>query len=182
MLDTGSSTTVMALCTLALAMLLGSSISRSFFSVAQSPPESYCELPIDKERIKVRAHNNLEIIQTEGNYIRLDQVNVKKIHFTCLASRGIGLYSSASLVAELLVAHRTWKPNSTRDYQFQMSCVKGKWGSPKDRSSFDRGGEEQLFEIPLEKQCFECEENVGAYMHSSYDRRSNCFRKRFYHL
>lgn len=180
MYNTGSYATMVSLCSVVLGILLGS-IALLLFSAPQVHSQSYCRLPIDKEKIKAVAVRNLKLELTEGDDVT--ELHVKKVNFTCLASRGLNRYSSATVVTELLVttASKLIKAaNATT--QFQMGCVDGMWGYPTDLTTFDGLAPKQPFEIPLETQCYECTASYKAHFQKRYDSKSNCIRKSFPYL
>lgn len=166
-------------------VLLLSCINSPSVLATQVSSQSYCELPIDWESIKLRAHDNIDSIQAEGHTVNLGDVHVRHVNFTCLAPRGFNKYISATVVTELVVTvFEGTKPkyvNQTQYHQFQMGCWKGVWGTSRDSSEFDLYAPEQLLQIPLETQCSDCSDSVKAFARPSYDADSNCDRKGFHY-
>lgn len=140
--------------------------------------QPYCQFPIDWERVQDILHKNLEDILSEGVDLSKDEVYLQRVAITCLASRGINKYITATVATEFLVT--LFGVNQTQQQQFQMGCSNGVWDFALDSSAFDVNPPHQIFDIPLETQCSDCTEAIAAMTDPYYDADSNCDRKGFH--
>ena len=134
---------------------------------------SYCHLPINQTIIQSVIRRDIELAAGHGvdNII----IHLQRMKLTCLASRGIDQYNSASVVAQYTVT--VLGVNQAMVNQFQLSCKNGVWGYPTDHSAFDVNKPPMPFEIPIEKQCSECTESLQDLAMPYYDAISKCNRK-----
>lgn len=137
--------------------------------------QSQCNFPTDEEVIN-SLQLTINLLESQDGEPGGTVSNVSAPHFVCLATRGLDLYESVSIVVNY-----TFTPNSgglaeSRTDQFELTCnqMSGVWGIT---SNFLEDNLPSMpFDIELRDQCASCTQTSHPAL-LYYDNITNCWGK-----
>ena len=102
--------------------------------------------------------------------------NVSPPHFVCLATRGLDLYESVSIVLNYTFTPDSGGPAEFRTDQFELACnlMAGVWNPTSNR--LEENLPSMPFDIELNDQCVSCTQTSHPTL-LNYDNITNCFGK-----
>ena len=137
--------------------------------------QSQCSFPTDEEVVNLLQFT-IDLLELQDGEPGGTVSNVSTPHFVCLATRGLDLYESVSVVVNYTFTPNSGAPAELRTDQFELACnlMAGVWNPTSN------GLEENLpsmpFDIELKDQCVSCTQTSHPTL-LYYDNITNCFGK-----
>ena len=102
--------------------------------------------------------------------------DVSPLHFVCLATRGLDLYESVSIVVNYTFTPELGGPPELRTDQFELACnlMAGVWNPTSNR--LEDNLPSMPFDIELRDQCVSCTQTSHPTL-LYYDNITNCWGK-----
>ena len=145
-----------------------------FFSLSTSV-QSQCNFPTNEEVVNLLQFT-IDLLELQEGEPGGTVSNVSPPHFVCLATRGLDLYQSASIVVNYTFTPKSGEPAESRTDQFGLYCnvVAGAWNPSSDR--LEENLPSMPFDIELKDQCVDCTETSHPTL-LYYDNITNCWGK-----
>ena len=137
--------------------------------------QSQCKLPTDEEVINLLQHT-INLLASQQGEPGGTVSNVSTPHDVCLATRGLGLYESVSVVVNYTFTPDLGGPAESRTDQFEPTCnsINGIWSITTNFLEEDLPS--MPFDIELRDQCVSCTRTFHSTL-LYYDNITNCWGK-----
>ena len=135
--------------------------------------QSQCKFPTDEEVINL-LQLTIDLLDLQNGTLGGTVSNVSSPHFVCLATRGLDLYESVSIVVNYTFTPNSGGPVESRTDQFELTCNQntGVWGITSNY--LEDNLPSMPFDIELRDQCVSCTQTSHSAL-LYYDNVTNCW-------
>ena len=142
--------------------------ARCFNAVIQ-----YCRLP-GFDIVMEMLQNTINLLELQDGEPGGTVSDMSSPHFVCLATRGLDLYQSVSVMVNYTFTPDSGGPAESRTDQFELYCspTTGNWGTRSDR--LEENLPSMPFDIQLKDQCVDCTQTSHPTL-LYYDNITNCW-------